>query len=273
MVFLPGDVKRRCGEPETGLPLHAKRSGANAGADRTRHPGAAESAIAGRILGEILLMIVLREIEFGRWRDLRGDGSQTLCRQRLLIGRAGCIGCFALRVAESVDRGTILGADVIALTHALRRVVTFPKRLQELVVRDFLRIEHHQHRFGMTGAARTDLLVSGVFGVTAGVAHGGGIDAIAEFPKLTLRAPETAEPERRLLQACRIRRLQLTAVHEMPRCSRDRVLAARQRLGYARQCSGFAHEQHGLPPGGMSVEKEPLRITGPRTAECRKRTS
>jgi hypothetical protein len=38
----------------------------------------------------------------------------------------------------------------------------------------------------MTGAARTNFLVSRVFGVTAGVADGGGIDAIAEFPKLAL---------------------------------------------------------------------------------------
>src|SRR5260370_9603735 len=136
-------------------------------------------------------MIVLGEIEFAGWRDLRGDGAQTLCRQRLLIGRSGCIGDSALRVADGIDRGTILGANVVALTHALRRVVTFPKRLQELLVRDFLRIESHQHRFGMTGAARTDLLVSGVFGTTAGVAHGGSIDTVAAgFPEFTLRAPE-----------------------------------------------------------------------------------
>src|SRR5258708_5084691 len=98
--------------------------------------------------------------------------------------------------------------------------------------------------------------------MTAGVACGGGIDAIAEFPEFTLRAPETAEPEHRLLQACGIRRLQLTAVYEMPRCSRDRVRTARQRLGCARQCSGFAHEQHGLPPGGRQLKKEPLHIMG-----------
>src|ERR1700716_3237067 len=152
-------------------------SGADARADRTRPPGAAKSAIAGRILGQILLMIVLGEIEFASGCDLGGDSAQTLCGQRLLIGRSGRVRGFALRVAESVDRGTILGADVIALTHALRRVVTFPKRLQELVVRDFLRIEHHQHRFGVTGADRKNLLVSGVFAMTAVVAPGGGRDA------------------------------------------------------------------------------------------------
>src|ERR1700682_4647839 len=43
---------------------HAKRSGADAGADGARHAGAAKPAIAGRILGQILLVIVLGEIEF-----------------------------------------------------------------------------------------------------------------------------------------------------------------------------------------------------------------
>src|ERR1019366_10189526 len=144
--------------------------------------------------------------------------------------------------------------DVIALAHALRRVVTFPERLQQLIVGDLPGIEHHQHRFGMAGAARTNLLVSGVLGMAAGVAHGGGIDAIAEFPEFTLRAPETAEPEHRLLQTCGIGRPQLASVHEMGCCSRDRLRTARQRLGRARQCSGFAHEQHGSPPGGNAFE-------------------
>ena len=51
--------------------------------------------------------------------------------------------------------------------------------------------------------------------MTAGVAHGGAIDAIAELPELAFRAPEAAEPEHRLLQTLRIRRLQPMTVHEM----------------------------------------------------------
>src|ERR1700676_2038006 len=98
-------------------------SGANAGADRARHAGAAEPAIAGRILGQILLMIVLGEIERAGGRDLGGDGAEALGRQCFLIGSLRSVRGFALRVAECVDRRTILGADVIALTHALRRVV------------------------------------------------------------------------------------------------------------------------------------------------------
>ncbi len=160
--------------------------------------------------------------------------------------------------------------DVIALTHALRRIVTFPKRLQQLLVGDFSRIEHHQHRFGLTGTARTHLLVGGVGGMAAGIAHRSGIDAIAEFPEFALRAPETAEPEHRLLQTLRVGRLQLTAVDEMADSARDRPSPARQRLGCARQCCGFAHKQHGYLPGGTSVEW--LQIMRPLTA-CRKARS
>src|SRR6185312_16680179 len=50
-------------------------SGSYSGADRASHPGAAQPAIAGRILGQILLMVVLGEIELAGGRDLGGDGS------------------------------------------------------------------------------------------------------------------------------------------------------------------------------------------------------
>src|SRR5882757_8442279 len=91
------------------------RSGGHADADRARHAGGAQSAIARRILSEILLMIVLGEIEFVRWRDLGGDGAETLRRQRLLVRRLRRVGGLALRITEGVDRRAILGADIIAL--------------------------------------------------------------------------------------------------------------------------------------------------------------
>src|SRR5258705_5149688 len=102
--------------------------------------------------------------------------------------------------------------------------------------------------------------------MTAGVAHGRGINAIAEFPELALRSPETAEPEHRLLQALRIGRLQLTAVDEMADSSGDRRGPAGQRLGCARQCRGFAHKQHGYLPGGTSAELRRASHHRPLTA-------
>src|SRR6185312_9070570 len=144
---------------------------------------------------------------------------------------------------------TILGTDVIALTHPLRRVVAFPKRLQQLIVRYLLGIEYHEYHLGMTGAARAHFFISRVGGMTSGIARGGRKDIVAEFPEFALGSPETAEAEHRLLQACRIRRLQLAAIDEMACRRRDRLGSARQRLSGAGQCSGLAHEQHGLPPG------------------------
>src|SRR5438045_5528915 len=108
----------------------------------------------------------------------------------------------------------------------------------------------------MTGTAGAHLLIGRVGGMTAGVTNRSGKDALAKFPEFSLRAPEAAQPEHRLLQALRIRRLQLTPVYEMALGSGDRMRTARQRFRGARQCSGFAHEQHRLPPGGW------VRVTG-----------
>src|ERR1700693_5901397 len=62
---LPAGVARpMCkGQCARALAHDAKRSGrADAGADWTRHAGAAKPAIAGRVLGQILLVIVFGEI-------------------------------------------------------------------------------------------------------------------------------------------------------------------------------------------------------------------
>src|SRR6478735_133020 len=106
-----------------------------------------------------------------------------------------------------VDRASILRADVVALTHALRRVVALPERLQQLLVRDLVRIEHDQHHLGVTGAARAGLFIGRVRRVAAGIADSGGVNAVAELPELAFGTPEAAEPEHGLLETGGIRRL------------------------------------------------------------------
>src|SRR5260370_16586053 len=66
-----------------------------------------------------------------------------------------------------------------------------------------------QNRLGVTGAARADLFIGGVLGMTAGVADSGGIDAIAELPEFSFRAPEATETEYGFLQTLRISPLQV----------------------------------------------------------------
>src|ERR1700733_10513640 len=198
-----------------------KRSGRDARRKWARHTGPAQSAIAGRILGEILLMIVFGEIERSGRFDLGRNGAESLGRKRLLVSSLRGNRCLALRIVRGVDRGTILGPDIVALTHALRRVVIFPKHLQQPIVGNLCRIEHDQHRFGVTGAARADFFIGRILCVAAGVANRRDVDAVAEFPELALRTPEAAQSEHRLLKSSRIRRLQRMAVDEMTRRSRN----------------------------------------------------
>src|SRR5712692_932561 len=113
----PPGLLRNPTSPRTRGEVKNKASGVDADADRARHAGAAKPAIAGRILGQILLMIVLGKIELAGWRNLGGDRADTFCGKRVLIHRLRSLRRFMLRVIEGVDRRTILGADVIALAH------------------------------------------------------------------------------------------------------------------------------------------------------------
>src|ERR1035441_3169769 len=124
------------------------------GADRARHPGAAEPAIAEWVLGEILLVVVLGEIELGRVDDLGGDGAVALALDRRLIHRLRRLSGLALLGREGVNARAVLGADAAALAHALRRVVALPERLEQRLVENLFRIVHHQHHLVVAGAPR-----------------------------------------------------------------------------------------------------------------------
>src|ERR1700674_2876541 len=102
----------------------------DAGSDRAAHPGAAQSAIAERVFREGLLMIVLGEVELPRVARFRRDTAHVAFRQGLAVGRLGRLGGGALRRRGDVDAGAVLGPDVVALAHALGRVMAFPKSLQ-----------------------------------------------------------------------------------------------------------------------------------------------
>src|SRR5712692_7359363 len=91
--------------------------------DRAADAGAAETAIAGRVFRQILLMVRLGEIE--RWRvgDLGRDPAQPGYAEAVLIDLARRFGGLSLRRGEDVDRRTVLGADIVALAHPLRRIM------------------------------------------------------------------------------------------------------------------------------------------------------
>lgn len=80
-------------------------------------------------------------------------------------------------IAEGHDQAAILGAHVVALPVALRRVVVFPEQLQQVVIADQRRVEDDAHDLGMAGIAALDLVVGRVLDVPAGKADLGQPDA------------------------------------------------------------------------------------------------
>src|ERR1700733_3766402 len=176
--------------------LFALLSG-DARADRAAHAGAAVAAIAVRILGQILLMIILGEEERRGIADFRRDRAHVLGFERFGIGGFRRLGGGALRRREHINAGAVLGADVAALAHALGRIVVLPKRLEQALVGNLFWIVDHEHDFVVAGAAGADFLVGRVRRQTAGIADRGDVDAVAELPETALRSPKTAQPEHR----------------------------------------------------------------------------
>src|SRR5581483_5643108 len=109
----------------------------------------------------------------------------------LLLGRIG------------VDRRAVLRADIVALAHALGRVVAFPEHLQEAVIADDLGVVDDEYDLGMPGLAAAHLFIGRVRGGAAGIADRRGPHA-RRLPELALGAPEAAEPKDGLLQAAGI---------------------------------------------------------------------
>src|SRR5262249_40580542 len=111
--------------------------------DRAAHAGAAQAAIAVGGLGEVLLGIVLGVVERGRVDDLGGYGAHAVLGELLLEHGERGLGLLLLLGREGVDAGAVLRADIVALAHALRRVVAFPEDLEERLVGGLLRVEPH----------------------------------------------------------------------------------------------------------------------------------
>src|SRR5262245_21160233 len=77
-------------------PHCALRFGLDADADGATQAGAAEAAVAVGILGQVLLVVVLGEVERPGVEDLGGDGAVAVGREHLLVGGLGGLGGLAL---------------------------------------------------------------------------------------------------------------------------------------------------------------------------------
>src|SRR5690606_2289357 len=65
----------------------------------------------------------------------------------------------------------ILGTDIVALSHALRGIVGFPKDLQQLLETNFIGLINHTHHLGVTSHPATHLLIGRIGRKPARVSH------------------------------------------------------------------------------------------------------
>src|SRR5829696_8869879 len=141
-------------------------------------------------------MVALGVVERAGRRDLRSDRAVSGTPECLLVGVAGLLSGPALLVARVVDRRAVLRACVIALSHTLRRVMGLPEHLEQIPVRDLLRIEDDEHGLGVPGSSAADLLVGRVWGKASRVADCCRVNAV-DLPEFTLGPPEAAETKDR----------------------------------------------------------------------------
>src|SRR5690606_12280389 len=167
-----GDAVPRLGRDTRPSRARIRRSVLCGGrdSDRAGDAGAAYAAVAVRVLGKVLLVVVLGEVEVGGLGHFGGDGAVAGFGEDLLVGVAGGFGGLLLGVGAVEDRRAVLGADVVALAHALGGVVGLPEDAEQFFVGDFRRVVDDADGFGVARQAAADFLVGGVRGVAALVA-------------------------------------------------------------------------------------------------------
>src|SRR6185369_1993659 len=121
-----------------------------------------------RMQGRVILVISLGWIEGRQRRHLRDDPARENMRRFQL--RDVALGHLFLAVVGEENGGPVLRARVRPLAIELRRIVRHREvDLQQLAVRDLLRIVSDLHRFGMAGRARAHGFVIGRFLLAAGI--------------------------------------------------------------------------------------------------------
>ena len=191
-------------------------------------------------------MVVLGVVEGPGRGDLGRDLALARARERVAVAAGRQVGGLGLLLADRVDGGAVLGADVVALAHALRRVVDLPERLEEIVVGDLGGVERDQDGLRVAGAAGADLVVGRVRRRPTLVADGRRVHA-GQRPEGTLGAPEAAEAEVGDLDPLRERRGQRGAQNRVDGGHRHRGVATRQRVlgaGQGRLVAGREEHLH-----------------------------
>jgi len=186
-------------------------------------------------------MVVLGVKEFGGESDVGGDGAEAAGLQPRLITIAAGERLSELSLAAAINDRAVLRTDVVTLPHALRGIVAFPEGLQQLAVRQLRRVKDHTDPFGMTGSTAADLFVGGMGRVTAGIADRSRQHA-RNLPKESLGTPKTPHAEYGLDRPRGERRLQRSAIDEVPIVDRQGSAAPRECIGGTDEF-GFATEE------------------------------
>jgi hypothetical protein len=168
----------RCELPHhTTLPLFEKLVGLRQ-LRRQANANAADTAVAVRVFVQILLMIVLGIIKRRGRGDFGGHMAGVMgIGHRLLESRQAVARGGVLLRGQRIEGRAVLGAVIVALAHALGRIVIFPENLEQLFIANDGRVVHHAHRFRVSGLTGANFAVGRVWGVTAGIARGGAINA------------------------------------------------------------------------------------------------
>src|SRR5262249_29069569 len=212
-------------------------------------------AIAVRVLRQVLLVVGLRVVELVGGLDLGGDVAVAGGPELLLIALERRLGSLALSLVRPQNQRAVLRADVVALPHALRRIVRLPEGRKELVIGDALGVEDAEDSLRRAGQAAAALLVGRIRRVTAGISHRCRVDA-RELPEDALGAPEAAEAEDGLFEPFGEGRLQRCAQHLVPARDRHPLLAAGQRVLGADHLGLSHQESHGSSVASLACQLE-----------------
>src|SRR6478609_1034506 len=185
-------------QPSTGIAVPLPTSGGLG----ELHARVGVAAVAERVLREVLLVgvlgVVVRRLAGGA--DLGGDLADAAAGELLAVGLGQLTRGLLLLGGRPVDRGAVLGADVVALAHALGRVVDLEELLDQVGVGHLGGVEDDPDGLGVAGPAAAHLVVGRVGRAAAGVADRRRPDT-GDLPVDLLRAPEAAEAEDRDLEA------------------------------------------------------------------------
>ena len=107
-------------------------------------------------------------------------------------------GSVLLAVIHRVDRRAVLRAYVITLPHTLRRVVAFPKNLEQFLEICECRVINDKYDFGMAGFTSANLFVRWIGRYATGITSCCRVDAV-RIPEAAFRTPKATQAKYGLL--------------------------------------------------------------------------